>query len=332
MVLDSTDISYKHIQLAMYDTNYGFASSGNYYYITKNGWESFYRYPKLSVQVFYSPIFSDSNTVLMTLGDNINEFGMTLLRYKIDVNQFDTLYSFGFDPDSGILYRLYKMDFVNDSLGFACGDLWTGYANNYYDVIFRTKDGGHTWERILKIFEYPPYGLQDISFHDTQNGVAVGCKKIYTTNDGGETWILNEIPPEMNTPLTLLITWCGHYPIIGTFDHGGGLFRYEGDFFKFPPDTTGVEELLITNYQLLITPNPADDYIEIKIGEKLSESFKLSESYQVQIYNIYGECVIYLTPNPSPQAERGIRIDVSGMPSGMYFVRYGNSIDKFVKY
>jgi len=36
------------------------------------------------------------------------------------------------------------------------------------------------------------------------------------------------------------------------------------------------------------------------------------------------------TPKPSPQAEKGIRVDVSHLPVGIYFVRIGNQVEKFV--
>ncbi|MFH1050228.1 MAG: two-component regulator propeller domain-containing protein [bacterium] len=83
----------------------------------------------------------------------------------------------------------------------------------------------------------------------------------------------------------------------------------------------------------LCYPNPASEYIEIK----LLESSKLSESYQIQIYNVYGECLTNLYPTPYTHLiplergmERGVRIDVSGFPDGVYFVRIGNEMKKFV--
>jgi len=38
----------------------------------------------------------------------------------------------------------------------------------------------------------------------------------------------------------------------------------------------------------------------------------------------------YLTPSPSPK-ERGVRIDVSGLSPGIYFVKVGERVGKFVK-
>jgi len=38
----------------------------------------------------------------------------------------------------------------------------------------------------------------------------------------------------------------------------------------------------------------------------------------------------HLTPSPSPK-EKGVRIDVSGLVPGMYFVRVWEKVGKFVK-
>ncbi len=72
-----------------------------------------------------------------------------------------------------------------------------------------------------------------------------------------------------------------------------------------------------------ISPNPASDFIEVP----LSENFQFSESFHVEIMNLYGQGVL------SVEAihELSLRIDVSELPSGMYFVRIGDRVGKFVK-
>ncbi|ROL62471.1 T9SS C-terminal target domain-containing protein [Bacteroidetes/Chlorobi group bacterium ChocPot_Mid] len=72
---------------------------------------------------------------------------------------------------------------------------------------------------------------------------------------------------------------------------------------------------------LTISPNPASDYIEFK----LSESSKLSESYSFQIYNTLGVCVM-VEQSTSPIQ----KIDISHLPSGIYFVKYGNYTENFL--
>ena len=79
-----------------------------------------------------------------------------------------------------------------------------------------------------------------------------------------------------------------------------------------------------------ISPNPATDFIEISgINHMLKYGVEYSN---IKIYTVLGE--IQTTPNPTPalSASRdGVRIDISGLAPGMYFVRIGDRVSKFVK-
>ena len=81
------------------------------------------------------------------------------------------------------------LHFVNDTLGFLCAAKSLDIGNTSSDVIFRTRDGGKVWERVLEQEYEPIFGLQSISFKDELHGIAVGqFGKIVTTTDGGDTW------------------------------------------------------------------------------------------------------------------------------------------------
>ncbi len=72
-----------------------------------------------------------------------------------------------------------------------------------------------------------------------------------------------------------------------------------------------------------ISPNPATDFIEIFVGAN-GRSLLLSD---VKILNIFGQTVLSVgVQNLEP-----LRLVVSSLPSGMYFVRFGDSVGKFVK-
>jgi hypothetical protein len=82
------------------------------------------------------------------------------------------------------------------------------------------------------------------------------------------------------------------------------------------------EEKDINNF-VSLSPNPATDYIEISIpvGEG-----------GVRIFDLLGMEIT--TPNLTPTLSEGegvVRLDVSGLSPGVYFVRVGNSVRKFVK-
>jgi hypothetical protein len=73
-----------------------------------------------------------------------------------------------------------------------------------------------------------------------------------------------------------------------------------------------------------ISPNPATDYIDVMLSEA-KESV-----HSVKIYDILGICVLTHPLAPSREGER-IRLDVSGLAAGVYFVSVGGRMYKFVK-
>jgi hypothetical protein len=76
---------------------------------------------------------------------------------------------------------------------------------------------------------------------------------------------------------------------------------------------------------LKLNPNPATDFIEISVGAN-GRSPLLSD---VKIYDVFGQNV---NPTPAlPASGEGVRIDVSGLAPGLYFVRIGDRVGKFVK-
>ena len=61
--------------------------------------------------------------------------------------------------------------------------------------VFRTSDGGATWERA----GFGGAQLADVSFADARHGVLVALDRIWTTSDGGGNWVLRR-----SIPLTVL--------------------------------------------------------------------------------------------------------------------------------
>jgi hypothetical protein len=87
---------------------------------------------------------------------------------------------------------------------------------------------------------------------------------------------------------------------------------------------TSVEEIYNNiNSTFSIHPNPASEYIEIT---------KPSEGSYIKIYNILGESV-FTTPSLSSTGSGSdmMRIDVSHLTTGVYYLRIGNQTQMFVK-
>lgn len=88
---------------------------------------------------------------------------------------------------------------------------------------------------------------------------------------------------------------------------------------------TQVEETKQTNdlSNIIIYPNPASDYITIQP----SEGLKPAEGSDIQIFDMLGEIVLTVEQT-SPSVQR---IDVSNLFPGMYFIKIGNRLEKFMK-
>ncbi|MEI6091483.1 MAG: FISUMP domain-containing protein [bacterium] len=83
---------------------------------------------------------------------------------------------------------------------------------------------------------------------------------------------------------------------------------------------------LLTNPRFIeIIPNPAGDYITITL--KPSEGFEHYEGSAIQIYNTLGEKVMSFSARHAVP----LQINISALPKGMYFVKAGGEVAKFVK-
>jgi len=106
---------------------------------------------------------------------------------------------------------------------------------------------------------------------------------------------------------------------------GGSGHTIQGDTWLFYSDINNVSQQQ-SQSELKLSPNPATDFLEISYSDHALKDLA------IRIYNVFGEEVLttHLTPSPSPK-EKGVRIDVSGLVPGMYFVRVWEKVGKFVK-
>ncbi len=82
-----------------------------------------------------------------------------------------------------------------------------------------------------------------------------------------------------------------------------------------------------TGNDLVLSPNPAEDFIEISVGAQGTVP-------NIRIFNVFGKEILKSSDLNNSQftiLNSQLRIDVSCLPSGVYFVRVGNIVGKFVK-
>ena len=225
-------------EVEMLDSNYGIAIADTVYFLTNNGWDTFEMYdisdqhPEFNANLSEPVIHENKDISCLIYTVDFAGF----VRYYYEKQEWELIYKFP-DDEAGY-FSPDDLFFCNDSLAFAPGRYKadTSIGNSSLDCIYRTKDGGKTWEELIHQEHEPYFGLQKIAFKDELNGIAVGqFGKIIRTTDGGDSWVYDEVPQEMedDIPATMIIGWAGEVPIIGTFSAG----------FWYYYEETGIKEI-----------------------------------------------------------------------------------------
>jgi len=218
-------------------------------------------------------------------------------------NEKDTSSHFDFSPDGRYM-------------AMACS---TGYIK-IYDMktwVLKQKYSGNFKTKYLN-FSNSPYYFVDFS-SDGNMLIATTDKAIRIIDVAGEK-VLSDLDESWNNDPYEKIkqTLISNDKSFLISNHEVRVIKWNG------PNYLNLEENIFRENNVCF-PNPASLYIEISLGAN-GRSPLLSD---VRIYNIFGQNC-NLTPSLSILGE-GVRIDVSGLASGMYFVRMGDRVGKFVK-
>jgi hypothetical protein len=139
---------------------------------------------------------------------------------------------------------------------------------------------------------------------------------IFRTSDAGNNWeAINSGLPTGDMGQIALAQWGKLYAAT----RGWGLFEFDA----------ASDVSIKTTDNIIISPNPASDYIEIS-SPPLERG--LEGVATVRIFDLLGMEIT--TPNLTPTLSEGegvVRLDVSHLSPGVYFVRVGNMVRKFVK-
>jgi hypothetical protein len=185
---------------------------------------------------------------------------------------------FTFTTDRGENWKEFKLDtqktslgslfFQNSIVGWIAAAKYNNVGQQKHDVIYKTTDGGESWELNYEKENEPLWGLRFIKFCDSLNGIAVGqFGKILRTTDGGESWFQEwyNAKPDIGLPLFMSIGYIGKKPIIGVMSRG---------LIMRPEDIDGVDEVTISN--LLVYPNPVTDFAYLKLDKEFTGYISIS--------------------------------------------------------
>jgi hypothetical protein len=132
--------------------------------------------------------------------------------------------------------------------------------------------------------------------------------------DTPQFWDINAPFPSIGLPNDL-----GKYTIPAKYRYEHKDKKTVGEYIPVSVDRYDYTEIRIT-------PNPSTDYIEI-----IASSLALWERARVRVYILLGNVVVDTPPGPLLIEGERIRLDVSGLAKGVYFVRVGGRMLKFVK-
>jgi hypothetical protein len=121
--------------------------------------------------------------------------------------------------------------------------------------------------------------------------------------------------------------WTNYNRILSFSDSRERLFTYDKSYKIeiFYTSATGIKNILHQAAIVKLYPNPATDYIDVMLNEAKEPVLS------VKVYDVLGNVVVDTPPGPLLIEGERIRLDVSGLAAGVYFVKIGNKMYKFVK-
>jgi hypothetical protein len=267
-----------------------------------------------------SSLFKSSNQINW---DIVVENITTNFSYRVFINNQDEIVLIGQYSDTINIKKLdpitYK-ELFNKKIQIkrVFNNLLISTDDSYYIMsdssVYHSIDEGTSFTKILTASNGRAFReileLNNMLFIATNQGVM-------TSADKGATWT------DVNTGLNSF-----DCRSIGKTGDNTLYLGLTGDVVYRSVKYTSVDEET-TVEEIVCTPNPVTDFIEISVGTRRA----VSDLSDVRIYNFLGE--IQTTPSlldtPPWKGGERVRIDVSGLAPGMYFVRFGDIVGKFVK-
>jgi photosystem II stability/assembly factor-like uncharacterized protein len=254
-------------------------------------------------------------------------------------------------------FPVLKINFYDAHYGYACGGMF-----DIAGVIWRTWDGGKTWQAI-DVLDAPADEVRGLHCKDSLNVVGAGGDPdfgfgvgIIHTEDGGLSWDYDEIGYQGNAydldfrseteawaplgPRRKFIfstdggeKWTEIYTpdsvvifdIIFPDSMHGYAVGPEGAMLRYiPPVPVGLQEdpLQDNTIDLSIYPNPAREFFIFRFSTINDQRVTL------RIYDLQGREVATAVDGEFPAGEHRVRFDASALPAGVYLVKKSSVVSQ----
>ena len=275
-------------------------------------------------------------------GDSWNKIGLTTPKHidwlmNFSMPDTNTLFIAGY-ADSSLLYfssldrgktwkylskkayyskeGISNFKFIDGNIGWGSVAIQTWeYSNNNYFYFYKTTDGGKNWLLQYSDPDSMAYGVSKPIFSDSLNGLIYGVHHVYLTNDGGLNWKKYFIYFDNK----FLV-----YPIQSAFfpTKGNPMFTLGPKIIRYNGNETDIKEINNVEVDLQIYPNPVESAITINFPLKYQSS-------QIKIFSIEG--IEVFKSSDEWNSSDDCRIDVSSFAPGVYYVRLGDRVCRFIK-
>jgi hypothetical protein len=344
--------------------DYTISNTYNAYYTTSTGCDSIY-----TLHLSVNPVYHFTEEYSICEGETYNWHGSeysssnTYTTYYTSINGCDSIYtlylkvnpSYHFTEEHSICYgdtyRWHGNDYLSTNTYFDNYTTITGCDSIYIlnlkvnPVYYFTEEHSMCYG---EIFDWHGNKYSNAGLYTDEYITSNGCDSIYklflfvesiptTVSLNGNTafadsaadtyqWLNcdDNFQPvlganEQNfTPIS-----SGKYAVILT----RGLCSDTSDCVQIIISDVDIDNSFELDFSIL--PNPASEYIEISFGAD-SRQMTADGIFEgdIRIYNTLGECLISKEQITSTVQ----RIDVSGLPNGIYFLKVNDKFNKFAKY
>ena len=297
-------------------------------------------------------VWSDSVYVTWGYNDVIHCVGEDA---ELIVDELDSNYYYQWVKNNAILNNSAKY-FGTNSNKLRIFDVKSEDEGNYNCIAVNKSDSSkYDFAKVLLEVRKAPFILKEFPEEIVNNGLEMRNVAVTVSSKGERLYYRLYIDDEPAEPLKEIINknhWATTYPFyLGGYNSNLKTGRYKYYFkndcgeiwskemkiintaYK-PKGSPAPEDSLISytpfdndTHKLIIFPNPTSDFITITLSNKGLQPFATTD--KVQIFDILGIEIKDLTPALSKG--EGVRIDVSKLPAGVYFIRIGDKVEKFVK-